>query len=554
MNLGVDEVMDEPNELPRESLVSTDVRSVGLADSGGLHSSARGRPPVGDVSLLEFCAVVLMVVLADVTIYNGEGYAGYAVLLAIAPLLIVLGARRRRLSWQTAIVAFLTWGAAARLVWCGNELAFALGLVLLSCLSISLHSGAVYLWEVVRFLGLLLPAGGAGIMAYDRWLRSVFRHWVGVPTFTRMLASLMPPIAGAIFLTIFVLANPDIVKLISDQLAQLTRSLQTWIVEFVGSPLRIPFWFGIATLAIGLMRPLMPVGSQPALANGSRPTTGAETELYFAFRNTIQLLIVLFAVYLGFEFWTMWFRTFPPKFHYSGYAHEGAAWLTVALALATLMLSAIFRGRMMHDPRMPFLRRLAMVWAIENLVLALAVYNRLSIYIGFNGMTRMRVVGILGISSVVAGFVLVVIKIRRGHSFAWVIRKQLMAVAIAVYLYAVAPVDHWVMSYNVRQIMAGNLAPSVQISHHPTSTEGMLLLFPLLKCPDPIIRDGIAEMLVDYDAKLNRQRVPHWSAYQLADAQFRRSANEGPVETRLSSVKFTSGAAARFKQYSYQWY
>lgn len=35
----------------------------------------------------------------------------------------------------------------------------------------------------------------------------------------------------------------------------------------------------------------------------------------------------------------MWFRPFPTGFHYSGYAHEGAFWLTVALAMATITLS-----------------------------------------------------------------------------------------------------------------------------------------------------------------------------------------------------------------------
>ncbi|WP_010583698.1 DUF4153 domain-containing protein [Schlesneria paludicola] len=548
--------MSEPHESPLVRHDITDVLpSAVLTDFNARQVPTTGPPTNPDVSLLEFCSVVLTIVLADVTIYNGHGYAGQALLLAVTPLLIALGGRQRRVGWQTVIVTLLTWGVAARLLWCGSELAFAIGLVLLGCVSISLNSGKIYLLEVIRFLGLLVPAGGAGMVAYDRWVKSVLRYWVGVPTFTRLLTLLMPPIAGLIFLTIFVLANPDIVKLVSDQLAELTRTFQTWVSDFIGSPSRILFWLGTAWLAVGLLRPLLPTDARFDSISGQHSTmAGAEAELYFAFRNTIQLLIVLFAAYLGFEFWTMWFRTFPPKFHFSGYAHEGAAWLTVALALATIMLSAIFRGPMMHDPRMPFLRRLAMIWAFENLALALAVYNRLSIYIGFNGMTRMRVVGLLGISAVVAGFVLVVIKMWRGHNFAWVIRMQLMAVAFAFYLYAVAPVDYWVMSYNVRQIMAGNLAPSVQISHHPTSTEGMLMLFPLLGCPDPIIREGVAELLVDAHAELNRRRVPHWSAFQMADARLLRSAKEGPVESRVASLKIEKGAAERFKTYSYRWY
>ncbi len=101
---------------------------------------------------------------------------------------------------------------------------------------------------------------------------------------------------------------------------------------------------------------------------------------------------------------TLWGREFPRGFHYSGYAHEGAAWLTLALAMATAGLSLVFAGRTLADPRLAVLRRWGNVWAIQNLLLAVAVYHRLHIYIGFNGMTRMRTVGIFGISCVVAGF------------------------------------------------------------------------------------------------------------------------------------------------------
>jgi hypothetical protein len=51
----------------------------------------------------------------------------------------------------------------------------------------------------------------------------------------------------------------------------------------------------------------------------------ADWLLYVAYRNMLVALILLFTAYLGFEFATLWFRAFPEGFHYSGYAHEGAA-------------------------------------------------------------------------------------------------------------------------------------------------------------------------------------------------------------------------------------
>lgn len=110
-------------------------------------------------------------------------------------------------------------------------------------------------------------------------------------------------------------------------------------------------------------------------------------------------------------------------FVYSGDAHEGAAWLTVALALATFILSLVFRGSVRCDARLPKLRMLAWAWSLENVLLAFAVYNRLFIYVGFNGMTRMRIVGLFGITAVLVGFVVVLVKIAKNHSFVWLIRR-----------------------------------------------------------------------------------------------------------------------------------
>ena len=110
---------------------------------------------------------------------------------------------------------------------------------------------------------------------------------------------------------------------------------------------------------------------------------------------------------------------------YSGYAHEGAFWLTVARwPWPPPSFSLVFQGRMLRDPRVPRLRRLAWLWSLENILLAAAAYHRLYIYIGFNGMTWMRMVGIFGMTAVLIGFLLVVWKIIRYRSFLWLVRAS----------------------------------------------------------------------------------------------------------------------------------
>ncbi|MEX0585655.1 MAG: DUF4153 domain-containing protein, partial [Pirellulales bacterium] len=289
------------------------------------------------------------------------------------------------------------------------------------------------------------------------------------------------------------------------------------------------------------------------------PSRSQLAPLYETHRNTLAGLVVLFAAYLAYEFATLWGREFPPGFHYSGYAHEGAAWLTLALAMATAGLSIVFAGRTLADSRLHVLRRWGNIWAIENLLLAVAVYHRLHIYIGFNGMTRMRVVGILGISAVVAGLLLVLWKIRRRYRFFWLVQRDLWVLALAMYAYCVLPVDLLTTTYNVRRILAGDPAPSVQISVHPLSAEGLLQLSPLLASDDLLIREGVRSILAlelrQLDTRYRDGRAPHWTAYQISE----RHLDEQLAQSRDDLAAYRNPLARQaardaFDTYAYQWY
>ena len=171
----------------------------------------------------------------------------------------------------------------------------------------------------------------------------------------------------------------------------------------------------------------------------------------------------------------------------------------------------------------------------------------------------MRVIGFLGVTSVVFGFILVVIKIRQNRDFVWLFRRQLWTVTFAGYLYAVLPVDAFVNEYNVRRILAGDPAPSVQISVHPTTAEGLLRLSPLIHCDDVTIRQGIrailAEALPRFENRTFSQQKLGWTALQFADFRLRdqllelKSVWEGDEDQDRCSQ-----ALDDFRSYAYQWY
>jgi hypothetical protein len=507
----------------------------------------------------EIVAVGLMVVLCDLTMYRGTGFAGYALLFALAPVLLVVAAPRLRGNVAMAAIGGMAALLAIRLVWCGSALQTVIGFALLVAFAVSLTGMKPYVLETVVFGAQSLIAGFEGARSYGRFLTQRSPAVGRVP----WLSVVLPAAAFLLFGMIFVLANPDLATSLGRGAERFFTHFRGWLTRYVPTPLEMLFWAAVAWITMGLLRPVidesllrMPGEDEAPEDEISKP---AAAPLYAAFRNTLGTVIALFAVYLVFEFRTLWFREFPPGFYYSGYAHEGAAWLTAALALATVLLSLVFRGAILHDRRLPRLQRLAWLWSLENLLLAAAVYNRLFIYIGFNGMTRMRMVGLFGISTVVVGFLLVLWMIARRRGFLWLFRRHLWTLAAAVYLFALTPVDALVHRYNVRRILGGDPAPSVQVSVHPIDSEGLLVLSPLLECDDSRIRDGVRAMFAHRHEKLEQTVSRHarqgWTSYQAADRlaleELRRTRNKW---RRYADASARDEALAKFHDYAYQWY
>lgn len=512
------------------------------------------------LTLREVLAVAALVGLADTTIYRGNGYAGLALFLFVTPFLLLCGSPRPRLRAGFWIVGTMTLLLAARMVWLGSWFSTSVGGVLLIGVSLAVLGRSPCLLD----MGLqALTTFVAGLVGLVHYIQSAARVLPGLPR-VRWLNYALPLTALVIFGGLFVLANPDLVTSFTTLVDTIFRSVAQWLERLGEYWLDLFFWMATAWCAVGLLRPLWTnsllaswLASSPA--NSGEAAACGPAPMYGAIRNTLLAVSGLFAIYLVFEFRTLWFREFPEGFQYSGYAHEGAAWLTAALALATLVLSITFRGQLLRDPRISRLRGLAWLWSALNFVLALTVYHRLFIYIDFNGMTRMRVVGLLGISAVVVGFALVLLKILFDRDFVWLLRRQLWTVAVAVYLFALLPVDTLVHRYNVRQILAGRPAPSVQISVHRNSAEGVLVLRPLVECEDPLIRDGVrallAERALNAEAAARREAELGWTAFQIADRVLRQRLAD--CETNWEEYRDDAKRAealARFHEYAYQWY
>lgn len=509
------------------------------------------------VRSLELIGIALIVLLCDLTVYHGRGYGGLGALFASLPILMWVSSPYRSRSRFVVATAVMLFGLAAKLLYCGTVGLVQYGVFLVFAFALSVTGQTPYVLESC-FFGL--QSLQSGYTALDRYCRSLTRLSPHI-TRTAWLTYAMPVAAVVLFGAIFILANPDLATLFGDQLAETLEALREWLDSFSPEWAQLLFWLAVAWIAAGLLRPVSRVitfdDDQAGYAETKQPP--AEAPLYPAWRNTLLAVSVLFAVYLIFEFQTLWFREFPQGFYYSGYAHEGAAWLTLALALATILLSLVFRGGLLNDPRIDTMRRLAWVWSMENFVLALAVYNRLFIYIGFNGMTRMRIVGLYGMTAVVIGFVLVVWKITFARRFRWLLRRQMWTLALIVYAFVLTPLDAIVVPYNVRRILADDPAPSVQINVHPISAEGVLFLLPLLDSEDMIIREGVAAMLAEWTERAEREAARRladgWTATQLAEDRVLEELRDNRDRwARYEDPQLRRAQLARFYSFAYQWY
>jgi hypothetical protein len=556
---------NDANHSPRQ-------HSAGLSDSerSRLHRHHFGQSPLRRVEVI---GIGCLIVICDVAIYRGHGYAGYALLFAAAPLLLWISSSRGRRHGAFGIVAGMLLILAAKLLWCGSAALVTIGFALVVAFAVTLAGICPY---VSRTLAFAARAPFDGIRAIHHYGRSA--NLVGpVMPRVRWVNFFLPAMAFTIFGGIFILANPKLVTSFGEGVRHIFDVLERWFNWLSPDLFEIGFWFVCLCLVAGLLRPTTRLARATDAVDEHRRGSGVSSDiesastdsyLYPALRNTLITVIVLFAIYLVFEFETLWFRDFKQGFHYSGYAHRGSAWLTFALALATVLLSVGFRGAILRDPRIGFLRRLAWLWSLENIILAIAVYNRLFIYVGFNGMSRMRIVGLYGMSAVVVGFLLVIWKIIHNRPFLWLVQRHLWTVAIAIYLLAITPLDTIVVSYNVRRILAGDPAPCVQISVHPINSEGVLLLLPLTECDDEIIRDGVRAMLAQRRfhaiAKGRNQSIRaarrgdklRWTAYQLADALALREfrTNEERWKRIAGNRKDHNAILSRFHDYAYQWY
>lgn len=471
--------------------------------AAGLHAPYRGAIPTPrptyrpartrPASALELAAAVAVAVTVDVALYDGAGGYGLALFFGALPALALLVARGRRWSLATAVTAALVVMVAARCALAPNAPTVFAGVALLLAFGATLHMRAslfdVLLSAPLAFAPSNLGAFGAGLSRAAKRVR--LSREVVVPI-------AVPVALVGVFALVFAAANPVVARIFDRAVHAFDR-----FVTLPTFPRVLLAVFALAA-APALLRP----GARRVRVQLAAARDGEATAISLGVaRNALVGLNVLFFLYNALDATSLVTRRPPAGVDLQTYAHQGTAWLTVALLLTTVVLGVMFRGTLAHDEGAKRIRTLAYVWVAQGLVLALGTYGRIAMHIGSSGLSDLRIVGVLGTTLVVGGLVLVALKLRHGRSFAWLTRRQFEAFALAWMVWAIVPTHLVSAKVDVARIEAGELRPLVHLDELAGESESAPALVPLLRHPDPRVREGVAILLQDARGRLERRRA-----------------------------------------------
>lgn len=447
----------------------------------------------------ELVAVGLWIGLVDITLLGTEGWAaggfGLAAAFLSVPALLLSGARQWRSSWRLGVLSAGLVLVSVRSAIDPTPLTTLSGVVLALALAIVMRAPRgtpeVILVSVAKMVPALPQRIRAAAVAFGDLLRT---SRIGSGT---VAATAVPAALTLMFLGVFALANPLV-----------ERSL--WrVLDAVGNSAGLPHlprvfaWLVTGVVGLALVRPSIARGLRKGrVAAIGQPSAGS----LLVVRNSLACLTLLFLAYLALDVTELVAGGLPQGMaETQRYAHQGAIWLTVALALMTVVVGVFFHGALAHAPSASHCRRLALIWIGLGLLLAIATYWRIVLHVATSGLSDLRFLGVGGTTLVVAGVILVGLKLRGRRTLGWLIGRQLDAFAIATVIYAVTPTHHLGAQVNTARILEGANAPLMLVSGQAAETESASALIPLLDHPDPRVVIAVATQLKAARAELRAE-------------------------------------------------
>jgi len=262
-----------------------------------------------------------------------------------------------------------------------------------------------------------------------------------------LIVWIVPVTLGSLFLLLFTGANP----FIEEWMKLLDPNRLVKHIDLA----RCMFWL----LILALIWPFifLRIRDRKARSQQSRASRGERgsslSPALLGNAAVLRSLIVfnaLFAVQTILDGLYLWGGVaLPYGMSYASYAHRGAYPLIVtALLAAGFVIVALRPGS--DTERSPPIRALVYLWIAQNVWLVTSSILRLDLYVAVYSLTYWRVAAFVWMVLVAVGLVLILTRIVRGHSTAWLIGANVVSLALALYVCASANLASVIAHYNVR--------------------------------------------------------------------------------------------------------
>lgn len=439
---------------------------------------------------LKGLATAAVMVTAQVIFADDSEIGGTIGLLALAWIAALIVTRP--VVWRAAparIAALAAVGYALVLIDDPNPLALLLCWIALSLAALlpRRHFGHALLW--VRRLAWYATVA-VGLPWRDLARASVGerrRRSGGLRAMAAMLV--VPVLGGALFLALFANANP----LIGHAFDRIT-------LPDIGDAIWRTLLAAVVLTGVwATLRPRLRVSA----VDGVGPT--ANFDLGIA---TLTLSLVtfnaIFAVQTMLDIVFLWSgAALPDGVTMADYAHRGAYALIVTALLAGVFVLVTLRPGSASANR-PAVRHLVTLWIVQNLMLVASSALRLIDYIAAYGMTTLRLAALAWMALVAAGLALILWRLLRARSAAWLINANALAAAIVLSAASAIDLGATAAAWNVRTALRqGRAGPPLDLCYLARlGPSGLVALARLERhAKDDGLRDRLASLRWDAQAR-----------------------------------------------------
>ena len=247
-----------------------------------------------------------------------------------------------------------------------------------------------------------------------------------------LAAAVLPVVGGAVFLGLFVLANPV-----------MEAALATWRLPPFSLG-RLLFWIWMAMAAWALLRPRGARRRFVPVWRGQAPAAAASGSV------TVSLVVFngLFALQNGLDLAFLWSGApLPEGVSFAEYAHRGAYLLIVTALLAGAFVLAFLRPGAAQSRAV---RGLVIAWVGQNLMLVASSALRTLDYVAAYGLTQLRISALIWMALVALGLVLICVRLVREKSASWLVGVNAAALAAVLSAVAITDIGAVAAAWNVR--------------------------------------------------------------------------------------------------------